>query len=279
MALCEDPWRVLPLSCELEEATVPCCVGLFTFSHDRVVARLGPKSLLQLERARLSAFRGHYEGVVTVGVVQSAQTSVPTRHIRPDVRSTLEVFECVKQMELLRARICGGRRGLWEDCEQLILKLCNTRPEVAPRALEELGRSFIAVGELYFARRCVSRAREIEAQFMVPIDVPQHQHAMREFAEVGVCSVKVLSNEAKIVRTIMPNPMVAFDWLMELNLRNMYAGNPPYAAMMRDLRVAGARAGLQEAQVDGLVRDQLPRRFVVDAASSRFLHDVSEVMA
>lgn len=249
--------KILPLVREFAPETAPIAATIFTVCGHRAVVKLVPECLVQAERANIVTLGGTQEGVVTVGVGTPDTLGFPECVLVENPECFHEVLPLIHSLQNARMSVCVKRRQTRNELLEVTAQVCGTRPEFAPVFLEEASRIFWYCGDIASARMLFSKARNIEADYRLPVDYGRHFRVIEQFASLGLCSAKVFQVEAKGIASIFPESNVAFLWLLRIYIANICAGHGPFRTVRRCLYSLGDKVPLSRAAINAEIREAI----------------------
>ena len=263
---------VVPIDTALDDATADP-VGARRYRHpalgDRPVVRLVADNVAPGEDLTLE-FYGFGEPEVTAGVGRRRRRSVgfpawPLIHDPDHAHFALEVVKQLKR-EARRARAKPGHA--WDGIAKLAEAMDRSVVHFLPSFWEEVGRTFIELGNGTYAGRAFGKAREAERVHALAVDEDHLREVFLEFALAGALTVGVISAYSKDLQKSR-QPADAWALFRDLCVRRTQGGLPPWKAMPQDLRRLIKTAGLDvEAEESSFLRDVLGSQAIKRAPSS-----------
>ncbi len=238
---------------DLDDATAATAdlVSARSYLHpalgDRPVVRLVADNVAPGDDLTLE-FYGFGAPAVTPGVGRRRRRSVgfpawPLIHDPDHAHFALEVVKQLKR-EARRARAKPGHA--WDGISKLADAMDRSVVHFLPSFWEEVGRTFIELGNGTYAARAFGQAREAERVHALAVDEDHLREVFLEFALAGALTVKVLSTYSKDLQASR-EPADAWALFRDLCVRRTQGGLPPWKGMPRDLRRLIKAAGLDVA--------------------------------
>lgn len=160
-------------------------------------------------------------------------------HDPEHARFALEVVKELKRA-LRRARSKPGHTA--DEVTALGARLERAVPHFLPSFYEEVARGFVEVGNVQYAGRFFSKAREAERVHALDVDEQHRREAFLELALSGALTNKALEEYARDLAKAR-EPGEAYAHFRELCLKRTLGGMPPWAGMAKELRRLAKAAG------------------------------------
>ncbi|MEQ1503461.1 MAG: hypothetical protein ABMB14_14590, partial [Myxococcota bacterium] len=241
---------------ELPTDTVDARVYAHPAIPGRVVVRLVPDAIARGVDTEMGLFgfamTGHHDDLArqrrrSLGFPGAALVADPER-----ARYALDVM---KEFRAVAKRVASKPGHARDGFDAIADRLARQVPQFLPSFWEEVGRSFVAGGNLPYAASSFDKARAAEREYGLPIDEEHRSGAFLEFALLGALSVKALQSYGKELQKTLGGAQ-AYERLYTLATRRTLGGMPPWASLPKDLRSLARAAGKELAAED--------RRFVAE---------------
>lgn len=184
-----------------------------------------------------------------IGFVPPRAMGFPAWPILSDPDNAHHALNLVADIEWARNNAHKQAKRVKERVDKLTSQLQASAPHFVPTFLEKIARIYLQADKLSFAKQYFSRAREVERNHDLPVDLQRHQQAFREFAALGVVGSREMTAEAKRVAEHL-EPEAAYQYFLELLLTAARNDIEMYNNALRDLRKLGKTAGKTVKEVD-----------------------------
>jgi hypothetical protein len=215
---------------------------------ERVVVRLTPASLVEVEDAALGALGfTHDEALASPVAAQLAAAEFGARALRglaaqdPTRRPLLRAAVLLQ----IAGRLAGDQpEAAWARLEEGAQGLARAAPAWLPDFWEEGARRALAAAQLPVATRAFHRARDAQRALPRGGALEREGRAYLEFTLEGALNIRDLETWAADLEQRAP-PQEAFALFRALCAQRTLRGAPPWGTMIAELRHLARAAGLR----------------------------------
>lgn len=264
---------------EPTENSVPLIAASYTHPvlTNHSIVRLIPEALVDAEDITLGVTGLIPQGRVNVGHTRRRAIGFPAWPILTDPDNAQHALNLIADLERAGRLARTKPRRFKESVDKLATKLDNSAPHFLPTFLEEAGRMLIAADNARLAAQMFTAAREAEQRHRLLIDEDRHLAAVKEFAYAGALSTKELSNEAKRLAESM-EPLEAYKTYRTLCAERVHAGLSPHAGMKKELARLATAAGLNVADEEARLAQELLVAPSIEHAGAHFWKNYSKAI-
>ena len=223
-----------------------------TGTDTQTLVRLVPQELVPAEDLALATLGLHPADptpATPIGFVPSRAVGFPAWPILTDPDNAHHALNLVADIEWIRKHAKSRVKRVKERVDKLTNQLQVSAPQFIPTFLEEIARIHFEADHLSYAKQYFSKAREVERNHNLPVDMQRHQQAFQEFTALGVVGSKEMTAEAHNAANYL-EPEAAYQYFLELLLTCAHAGIALYNHALRDLRRLGKAAVKTSYEVD-----------------------------
>ncbi|WJZ02738.1 hypothetical protein [Corynebacterium freiburgense] len=184
-----------------------------------------------------------------IGFIPSRAVGFPAWPILTDPDNAQHALNLVSDIEWIRKNARAQVKLVKKRVDKLTNQLQASAPHFVPTFLEEIARVHLEADHASYAKQYFNKAREVERNHSLPVDIQRHQLAFREFTALGVVSGREMTAEAHNA-AIHLEPKAAYQYFLELLLTCAHADVALYNHALRDLRRLGKTAGRTHYEVD-----------------------------
>lgn len=226
-----------------------------------VLVRLVPQELVPAEDLALATLGLHPADLepanqqpttpkpTPIGFVPTRAVGFPAWPILTDPDNALHALNLVSDIQWIRRNARTHVKRVKERVDKLTNQLQASAPHFVPTFLEEIARIHLEADHASYAKQYFSKAREVERNHSLPVDMQRHQQAFREFTALGVVGSREMTAEAHNAAEYL-EPEAAYQYFLELLLTCAHANVALYNQALRDLRRLGKAAGRTNYEVD-----------------------------
>ncbi|MFJ2212729.1 hypothetical protein ACIQVO_17770 [Streptomyces sp. NPDC101062] len=235
----------------------------------RSVVRLVPEAIgaaedLSLEYLGFGAARAE-----PVGRVRRQSLGFPAWALVNDPGNGHHALAVVKEMERL-TRLVATKPGLAkEGFDEIGERLDRSVPHFLPTYYEQVARLFLGVESRQHASVFFGKARAAEQRHALEVDEKRLREVFLEFAGAGALSGKALREHAKAL-TVRLSAEEAYGQFRAVSLERCAAGLAPYAGMLEDLRRLAKGAGLDVADEERSLLQEIIHTGPMNRAAGSF---------
>ena len=265
---------------EPTENSVPLIAASYTHPvlTNHSIVRLIPEALVDAEDITLGVTGLIPQGRVNVGHTRRRAIGFPAWPILTDPDNAQHALNLIADLERAGRLARTKPRRFKESVDKLATKLDNSAPHFLPTFLEEAGRMLIAADNARLAAQMFTAAREAEQRHRLLIDEDRHLAAVKELAYAGALSTKELSNEAKRLAESM-EPLEAYKTYRTLCAERVHAGLSPHAGMKKELARLATAAGLNVADEEARLAQELLVAPSIEHAGAHFWRNYGKAIS
>ena len=131
-----------------------------------------------------------------IGFVPTRAVGFPAWPILTDPDNTLHALNLVSDIQWIRRNARTHVKRVKERVDKLTNQLQASAPHFVPTFLEEIARIHLEADHASYAKQYFSKAREVERNHILPVDMQRHQQAFREFTALEVVGSREMTDEA-----------------------------------------------------------------------------------
>ena len=217
--------NIVAIGQDRSKKTTPLNAMEFIGPTGNVVVKLVPNALVKAETIAMKAAGLSPTKKQKVGYVPPVSTGFPAAALAADPQGVQYVLDLIPTMEWARRVANTDVSAVQTRFDALDDTLFEAAPRVIPPIFDELVRIFARVEKSTYARNYYVKARQVERDYGLPIDVSQRAATFVEFFNLGVVGMRELRDQVRADSQSAAQMMIAV----------MRAGVGAYSGVLQDI--------------------------------------------